>query len=62
MKSNVDISIVIPVLNEEGNVKPLYSSVKEVMDGLNRDYEIIFIDDGSTDKTFGYFRRHSGKG
>ncbi len=52
MKSNVDISIVIPVLNEEGNVKPLYSSVKEVMDGLNRDYEIIFIDDGSTDKTF----------
>lgn len=52
MKSNVEISIVIPVLNEEGNVQPLYSSIKEVMDGLNRDYEIIFIDDGSTDKTF----------
>ena len=53
MKNDIEISIVIPVLNEEGNVSPLYASIKEVMDGLNRDYEIIFIDDGSTDKTFG---------
>ncbi|MBI5286399.1 MAG: glycosyltransferase family 2 protein [Deltaproteobacteria bacterium] len=44
------VSIVIPVYNEEKNIPPLYSSLKTVMDGLGMDYEIIFVDDGSTDK------------
>ncbi|MFQ5900128.1 MAG: glycosyltransferase family 2 protein [Thermodesulfobacteriota bacterium] len=51
MDKRIDVSIVIPVLNEEGNVKPLYSSIKDVMDGLDKEYEIIFVDDGSTDRT-----------
>lgn len=46
------VSIVIPVFEEEESVGPLYKSVKEVMDGLKRPYEIVFIDDGSRDRTF----------
>jgi glycosyltransferase involved in cell wall biosynthesis len=45
------ISIVIPLYNEEENVRELYGSLKPVMDSLRDEYEIIFIDDGSTDNT-----------
>jgi len=47
----VKLSIVIPIYNEEENVKPLYSELKEVLDTLGHDYEIIFIDDGSRDSS-----------
>jgi len=45
------LSIVIPVFNEEENVKKLYSELKEVLDRIDYISEIIFVDDGSTDKT-----------
>jgi glycosyltransferase involved in cell wall biosynthesis len=48
----MDVSIVIPVYNEEDNIKPLHESLKSVMDGLGIQYEVIFVDDGSTDSTF----------
>lgn len=48
----MDISIVIPVYNEEPNVWHLYKELKGVLDRLRKDYEIIFVDDGSTDCTF----------
>ncbi len=44
-------SIVIPVYNEEENVPILYEKLKEVLEKLPYDYEIIFVDDGSTDRT-----------
>lgn len=47
-----EISVVIPVWNEEENIKQLYSELKEVLDNLGREYEIIFVDDGSTDNSF----------
>lgn len=46
------LSIVVPAYNEEGNVLPLYYELKEVLDGLSRPFEIIFVDDGSKDTTF----------
>ncbi len=46
------VSIVIPVFNEEQSLTPLYKGIKEAMEGLGRDYEIVFVDDGSTDATF----------
>ncbi|MFB0534330.1 MAG: glycosyltransferase family 2 protein [Anaerolineae bacterium] len=49
MRKDVYLSIVIPVLNEEANLKPLYSELKEALEALGRSYEIVFIDDGSTD-------------
>lgn len=48
----MDISIVIPAYNEEKNVEILYKKIKTVLDRLNKKYEIIYIDDGSTDDTF----------
>lgn len=44
-------SVVIPVFNEEGNVIPLYKELKEVLTKLSKEFEIIFVDDGSTDNT-----------
>ncbi len=55
--SHIDISIVIPVLNEADNLQPLYDQLKTSLDKLNRTYEIIFIDDGSTDSSFEILER-----
>ncbi|MBI5810408.1 MAG: glycosyltransferase, partial [Deltaproteobacteria bacterium] len=46
------VSIVIPVYEEEESVPHLYRSIKDVMEGLKRKYEIVFVDDGSKDGTF----------
>lgn len=48
----IDVSVVIPLLNEEENIRPLYAQLKPVLDGLKKSYEIIFIDDGSQDSTY----------
>lgn len=48
---NIAISIVIPLFNEEENVEEAYLRVKEALSALKRDYEIIFVDDGSRDGT-----------
>jgi len=45
------VSIVVPIYNEEENIEPLYKALKSVMDSQEYDYEILFIDDGSIDKT-----------
>jgi glycosyltransferase involved in cell wall biosynthesis len=42
----------VPLYNEEENVEPLYSEIKAVMDELHEPYEFVFVDDGSTDKTY----------
>ncbi len=51
VKNNPEISIVVPFFNEEENVDELYQRLTRVMTGLRRTYELIFIDDGSTDRT-----------
>jgi glycosyltransferase involved in cell wall biosynthesis len=43
------LSIVVPLLNEEENLKPLHARLAKVADGLDRQVEFIFVDDGSTD-------------
>ncbi len=48
----VELSVVIPAYNEEESVGPLYKELHEVLSALGKTYEIIFVDDGSTDATF----------
>lgn len=45
------LSIVIPIYNEEENIQILHEKLKEVLDSLEKEYEILFVDDGSTDRT-----------
>lgn len=52
----MDLSIVIPVYNEEDTIKLLCHQVKNVLDGLEEASEIIVIDDGSTDNTYNILR------
>ena len=45
------LSVVIPVYNEEENVRLLHESLRNALDPLNQEYELLFVDDGSTDST-----------
>jgi glycosyltransferase involved in cell wall biosynthesis len=53
---NYKISVVAPLHNEEGNAMPLYLAIKETMDKLGFLYEIIFVNDFSSDRTFDIMR------
>ena len=48
----MDLSIIIPLLNEQDSLPELHSWIVKVMTANNYSYEIIFIDDGSTDKSW----------
>ncbi len=48
----IEISVVIPAYNEEKSIKILYQELTNVLKKINQGYEIIFVDDGSTDETF----------
>jgi glycosyltransferase involved in cell wall biosynthesis len=47
----LDISVVIPAYNEEKNVLILHKEITSVLSNLKKSYEIIFVNDGSTDRT-----------
>lgn len=49
--SMYSVSVVVPVYNEEGNVAELHREIKEVCEREGYEYEIIFINDGSSDAT-----------
>src|SRR3989344_1028016 len=48
---NMSLSIVFPVYNEEENILPLLNATLPVLSSLTKDFEIIFVDDGSKDKS-----------
>jgi glycosyltransferase involved in cell wall biosynthesis len=45
-------SVVIPVFNEEGNIPEIYRRVVAVMEGLDGPFELVFVNDGSRDRSF----------
>ena len=45
------VSVVVPIHNEEENIPLLYRSLVEVLTQLGRPYEMILVDDGSTDRS-----------
>src|SRR5262249_16656212 len=56
-----ELSVVIPVFNEEGNISVLHSRLTAVLEDTHIDYEIIFVDDGSDDDTLNQLRNLSAK-
>lgn len=48
----MELSIIIPVFNEQDNVEPLCGKLREALDTIGKTYEIILVDDGSTDGTW----------
>jgi glycosyltransferase involved in cell wall biosynthesis len=45
------VSVVVPLYNEQDSVTPLYERITAAVAGMGRDYEILFVDDGSRDRT-----------
>ncbi len=48
----MNLSVVVPLFNEERNIDVLYQELLDMLNKLDQEFEIIFVDDGSTDRTF----------
>lgn len=46
-----ELSLFLPVLDEEDNLRPMHAKIKEALDALGKTAEVIFVDDGSTDRS-----------
>ena len=53
---NADLSVVIPVYNEEEGLPQLFERLYPALDALGRTYEVVFVDDGSTDRSVAVLR------
>ena len=56
-KDGVELSIVVPIMNELGNLPTLYNKITDVLKNLRQKYEIIFVDDGSRDGSVDYMKK-----
>jgi undecaprenyl-phosphate 4-deoxy-4-formamido-L-arabinose transferase len=55
-ESRPDISVVVPVLNSESTLRDLFARTSAVLSGMDLDFEIIFVDDGSVDSSWRVIR------
>ena len=55
--NRLDLSVVIPVFNEAETLKSLHQRLSETLLGIGTSYEVIYVDDGSTDETEGILRQ-----
>ncbi len=64
VQSRPEVSVVIPLFNEQDNILPLYHALSVAMTNTGRTWEVIFVDDGSTDATYqalqGLHLQHTG--
>ncbi len=63
--SSLEISVVVPIFNEEESLEKFFSRLYDVLETLNKSYEIIFINDGSQDRSAellnNLFKKHKDK-
>lgn len=57
MEKNVDISIVVPVYNEQDNVEAVYSAITSALQSMGCSYEVVMVDDGSSDGSYSVLAR-----
>jgi glycosyltransferase involved in cell wall biosynthesis len=55
-QQGIQISVVIPLYNEEGSLKELHQQLRATLGRMNVRYELLFVDDGSTDRSFQVLR------
>jgi glycosyltransferase involved in cell wall biosynthesis len=60
-KENIDLSVIVPLYNEEECIQPLYDAIVQSIEPLHMNYEILFVDDGSKDATFSKSKELAGK-
>ena len=58
-RERMDLSIIVPVFNEEDSVVPLVAAIKSAVDPLSLRYEILLVDDGSSGRGNGRARSHA---
>lgn len=56
-ENSMEVSILVPLFNEQENLEPLMAKIQESMTPLGKRYEVIFVDDGSTDGSFQVLER-----
>lgn len=57
VKQDVDVSIVIPIYNEEESLDHLYAALRPLLDSWERKFEVVLVDDGSSDNSPNILRR-----
>lgn len=53
----MDLSIIVPIYNEENNIQPLHDGIRAALADLPLEYEVILVDDGSKDNSFPLLKR-----
>jgi glycosyltransferase involved in cell wall biosynthesis len=56
-----ELSLFLPVLNEEDNLRPMHAKISEALNSLGKTAEVIYVDDGSTDNSLKVLREISAK-
>lgn len=56
METNPALSLFLPVLDEEENLRPMHAKIQEALKSLDKTAEVIYVDDGSTDKSLQILR------
>lgn len=60
VKSAPELSLFLPVLDEEDNLRPMHAKISEALNALGKTAEVIYVDDGSTDKSLQILREIAG--
>ena len=57
----MELSVIIPIYNEEGNILKLHERLTAVLNTMQSDYELVFVNDGSRDRSMDLIRELAGK-